>query len=655
MKYVLFSAIIITICLSNVLVAQKSNPFIGMWKGTYSCYPQGEKGIMMEVKHGNSKIIITSYTYPVASNPNLPSAIIESDGYISNGKLMGENPRWIKTYRWATLNNPQPISYLKESDCLYFTACDNPVLLMRVLNDEQQTEEQFEKVPGYYDRASLTVLFLELGGENFNKVKEEITRFRFPEKYDYNNLSSLFLKPSFSRGINKYNLQEAIFHELNKRNIGKQIIEKWYDRKSDGIMNVNLVHKRGRFSVTDEHYVLAQNTTRRNAALEDYGERLINLSYILVIDLLNVKRNPAVPQQELGWQADAVGYIFKVNYTDKAKQDVYDSWINQEDSKIVRDEKNRKFETIPFPVTFVDKFVIERLHDKKNLNEDTKLQSLVGIAYREIIENAEKTIGDFKIKSPILSVKPIKAKIGVKEGIKIDDRFFVFEHILDEKTNITDVKKVGVVRATRKIADNKHEAIGNMETTKFYQVAGRKLKPGLILQQSNDIGLDFYVLKSQGEMAGLNVRFDIRVSNLVKIKSTFLTLELGFQTKNYEKALSLLGYSSSQFSFFQLEQGIAKGFQINRFSELRPYLNYGFEYTSHPEIPDDYNVGAFYLKPGMCLAINITNYFQIIGGCSYYYSSGWFTDKDENSVVPWNTIFPKRGGLAYSLGVKLTM
>jgi hypothetical protein len=658
MKFIkfLFIALLLNCNSCKSIFSQSKNPFIGNWTGSYSCYPQGEKGITVEVKSSGGKLIVTSYTYPLPSNPDLPIAIIEADGYISKNKLFMKNPRWIKKYKWATLGEAAPIEYVGKRDYLYYKVCGNPVALFRKETGDSYTEKgNFEKLPSYYDRTSLSILFLDFGDPNTILLKSVAKNIEFPQKYDYNKLNNTFLRPSFRRPSYTVNLQELIFMELDKLEIGKKILAEWYNRDPDGIMNMSTIHNRGRFTATDQAFINSQTLARKDAALYDYGERLINLSYILVIDLQNVKKNPKSTGNNIEWQADAVGYIFRLNFTDHAKTILYQSWINDNDSRSIRDQKNMVFDSIYIPVTFVDKFVIEEIQNRKDLNQSSDLKTIVDVAIRELIQKAETMIGDFRVKSPIYSTKPLRSKIGLKEGIKTDDRFFVYEHKIEPSSGVMNIERVGVVRATSSIADNRHDAVGNMKTTKFYQVAGKRLKEGQIIQQKNDIGLETSFLKGYGEMSGFNVRFDYRISNMINLKSTFILMEFGFQSKQYPQITNLLGYSNSKFNFFQLEQGFAKGIQIHRNLELRPFINYGFEFTNNEEFPDEYNVGAFFLKPGINANFNLAHYFQFIIGYSNYSPLGWFLDNNDNEVMPWNELFEGRKGSVFSVGVKISM
>ena len=68
-----------------------------------------------------------------------------------------------------------------------------------------------DKVPSTYNRSSLTVLYLDFGsGKHWNLAKSKIDSIVFSDKYDNNNLNSLFIKPSFSTVG-----RDAILQELN--------------------------------------------------------------------------------------------------------------------------------------------------------------------------------------------------------------------------------------------------------------------------------------------------------------------------------------------------------------------------------------------------------------------------------------------------------
>ncbi len=527
-----------------------------------------------------------------------------------------------------------------------------------------------DKVPSTYDRSSLGLLFLNFEGEkNQDLLFEKLKTIIFPDKYDNNNLQSIFISPPFTRSATPTDVQAAILAQLEKEKIGLQTLAKWYSRKPDGSMSLELIHERGRFSATDEDYLKAQTTKRGNAALEDYGNRLVNLSYILVIDVKDIKNAKELSKTDLkGWQANVTGHLFKVAFNDEIQNAFYDAWIYDDDTKAQKDEKIKKFEALKVPLVAVSKATISvsamQPESTTNLGmflkpktEDQLMQELAQKCIDETIYRIEMNVEEFKVKTAIYDVRPLRAKIGLKEGLKTDQRFFVYEYVYNEKTNQSVPKKRGVIRAgaKSKIIDNRKVASGDMGTSKFYQVAGRKLEQGFTLQQQNDLGMELSLGYEMGEIGGAYARFDIRTGRFVGIRAFFIYLEGGFALGEYPGATSYFsGVSDPDFTFLRYGGGIAKGLQFTRNIELRPYIGAGLEQATNKDFEDGYNVSALYIKPGLNLALNLKHNIQIIGGGGFYTFIANPTDtNDKEFEKAWDEIFKDRSGLSYVVGLKI--
>jgi hypothetical protein len=94
----------------------------------------------------------------------------------------------------------------------------------------------------------------------------------------------------------------------------------------------------------------------------------------------------------------------------------------------------------------------------------------------------------FKVKTRINSVGPITAKIGKKEGLRIDDRFEVFSNREDKNTGEKFARKLGYVRVA-KVADNEKVADGNTEPSKFYKAPARGVEKSDILKELPESGI----------------------------------------------------------------------------------------------------------------------------------------------------------------------
>ncbi len=97
----------------------------------------------------------------------------------------------------------------------------------------------------------------------------------------------------------------------------------------------------------------------------------------------------------------------------------------------------------------------------------------------------------FKTKTPIYSVDPIVAKIGLKEALEPGDKFDVLEQVYDKKTGLTKYDVVATIKVDKKnIWDNRYnmESVEKIaENAKLvgteFKGGGKKIMPGMLLRQ----------------------------------------------------------------------------------------------------------------------------------------------------------------------------
>ena len=230
------------------------------------------------------------------------------------------------------------------------------LILLATFGSIAQDVEQTKKIPTTYDRSSLAVFFLDFGSGNYyEQMKQKIDSIVFSDKYDNNNYGEKFIPAPFARGNVPSTVTETLLTEMTNRKVGKEVISKWYNRQPDGTMSLELIRQRGRFSATDADYIKAQTTKRGNAALEDFGNRLVNLSYVLIIDITKVQTMNETGMGDLlrGFQANVTGYLYKINFDQATKSAFYDTWIYDDDTEEVKAEKLKKFEELEIPISFI--------------------------------------------------------------------------------------------------------------------------------------------------------------------------------------------------------------------------------------------------------------------------------------------------------------
>lgn len=526
-----------------------------------------------------------------------------------------------------------------------------------------------QKIPSTYDRSSITFLLLDFPNDRHSgDLKGKIDKIVFADKFYNNNVNYLTLPSPFNRDDKGIKPNELIKQAIEGKKISTDIISKWYARKDDGTMSMDLIEERGMFNATDAAVIKSQSTKRGNSMLKDYGNRLIERSYILVLDYKDVlTMSEAKIEKMRGWKATIVGYLYKVDYTEEIQNKLYDAWIYDDDKPEVKASKQKLFDQIEFPISFVTETSIPITSTQfgegtqlgkfmKQKSDDQLLSELVQKGYDESLYFLEKNYEDFRVKTPIYQVGPIRAKIGKKEGLKTDYRFFAYEYVYDEKTNSSKQKFRGVIRATSKIVDNRQVATGDMGTTKFYQTSGQHLETGYLLQQRNDYGVEVTLGYEAGNVGGVYGRIDARLGRFVGIRSFFLYVEGGAEMKDY-KDVGGSGFTGDYkgISFVHYGFGIAKGFMITRNVELRPYIGAGQEMASHKDWDKPYNqLKVLYGKGGANLALNLKHNIQIIGGMGVYSFIGYPQDADGNDIkIDYNKLFKDRSGASALVGLRI--
>lgn len=540
------------------------------------------------------------------------------------------------------------------------------ILIVLLLHQvSAQDVENSKKISSTYDRSSITLMYMQFPDEaHVSDVQSKFDKLYFSDKYYNNNLGQISFQASFGRNAVGVNPADAIKQYLNEKQVGRQIISKWFARQADGSMSMDLIFDRGMFNATDAAYIKAQSTKLGNAVLQDYGNRLIGRSYILVLDYQGVQTMKEAKLEKMkGWKSSVTGYLFKVKYDDETQNAIYDCWIYPEDSPATKAEKNKKFDQIQIPVEFVTKATVHVMASQpsgttqlgrlmKQKSEDELLAEMVQKGYDENLYYLEKNHEDFMVKTTIYQVNPIRVKIGKKEGLKCDNRYFAYEYVYSEKTNTSKPKFRGVIRATSKIVDNRQVATGDMGMSKFYQTSGRHLNTGYLLRQQNDFGVEATAGYEAGEVGGVYGRVDLRLGRIIGIRSLFLYAEIGYEEKEYWDPY-VFG-TKNDITFMHYGAGLAKGFMLTRNIELRPYAGFGQETATYDDWSDyGGDLKALYVKGGANLALNLRHNVQLMGGLGFYSFVSNAENDNGDTDVKWDDVFKDRSGVSALVGLKI--
>lgn len=412
--------------------------------------------------------------------------------------------------------------------------------------DNKDTKKDKGKVvQNDYSRNALSVVVLDFANDKYSAdLKTAWDKLIISDKYDNNQVEVKSLKANFDMRLGNCagggaaaallakkdtSRPSKMLALLNERKMGHLIIDKWFEKTADGTVSLETIFKRGQYNATDADYKNAMNSERKGAALKDAGYNLINNSYIVVIDFGNImtmeeyydqmeankkllnsilKTNMKQKRPKTGYITDIKAYLFKVDYSADVNQAFFDLFqeIKGDDQHWKIDKS--KYDAMNIPMKFVAQVSFPRVqgneyktgHILAPATPSTKEQlfvKLVNDGFESAGMMLTRKVEAFRVKSPIAEAKKsfifpnVKSKVGKKEGIKLDARYFAWEKV--EENGKVVSKRRGVVRASNDIVDNRTSTTGSTGLTKFYQISGKKLEDGMTLEERPDFGLGLFV------------------------------------------------------------------------------------------------------------------------------------------------------------------
>lgn len=545
-------------------------------------------------------------------------------------------------------------------------------------------------IPSRYNRNAITVVILDNNGSYISDIKKAAGGIIVPEKYDNNNLDIRYIPAESSSG----QIQKGI--ESNK--LANKILAKWFSRKSGGEFEMSLIAERGLYNATADDMIKASASKIGLEKIKDAGKSLVNNSYIQVLDIRNVlsmqeyydkqdaanrtsaassgKEFKPVERTQNGWKGEVTSYLYKIDPT--AIDTLYEKmWIYDDDSNTIRKEKRELFVNATFGFDFVMSVNTstdgtqynpgQLLAPKVQLTKHELFVKLVNTALNQSMVALETKYEPFRVKTSVYAVHPIGAKIGTKEGLSVDQRFFVLENIQNNKGEIVS-KRHAVVRVS-KIANN--SVIANTESvslSKFYQTAGKSIDAGMTMQQRNDFGLGISIGGGSllGGMGGIYIKAEENIAVLSSIIHSISITQLKV-FGSYTLDSKTYPGDNNTYAFGRYQLGISKGFYFFRNFSINPFIAYGGEKATCNAISTDYNMSTAFINIGAYATINIKHNIQLVGTANYYLLFGNAYDETTNTdgTTTQRDLgykyddslygFSDRKGLAIDLGLRIEL
>lgn len=486
-----------------------------------------------------------------------------------------------------------------------------------------------EVVSDDYNRNSVTKMFIVHNDSYDNIVEEAARNFGFGEKYDYNDFGVSRFVDRNGRGKGEAGDFLTI---LNQNNIGKSIVSFWLNRDDEGKMNEELMQARSLYNTNDGDVLI--DKASKVSTLSELGDQLIKNSYVVIFDTKEVQKKQRKDKKTgkitTSWHAKTVAYVYNIAL-DSAFIDnlYYNMWIQDDDSPADKAAKKKLYDDLHVGMKYVTSVSTSASSTVTEKNPESKaIQTAIKSSFNGLLNKMEKAIPEWQVKVAIHDTKPIRCKVGTKENLRNGTRYRVYKYMEDEQGELM-TKPVGWVRATT-VANNNIVATGESPTSRFYQIAGGHLEPGMLMRENKDKGIGL----------SLGAKYH-------GISSFYLDVDYMLHINNWggcPYGILSLGADKRDAIYFDLGLGLGYGIPATRWVEIMPYAKVGMDAMGHEKDEDKtHSYGTFFFEGGARVSVQPVYPLRVFVQADYV--KGFLTG---NCYVEGENRF----GLGYSIGVR---
>ena len=385
---------------------------------------------------------------------------------------------------------------------------------------------QAQETDANYRRSSIYSVLVNHTDQQFaSEIKEAFLQIPVPDKFNDHNLSVkvLNLDKKLS-GASSEKENPLITEFLNNNKVASRLVGRWFNRDFfTGQCNMELVKERGLYNATEFDKQLASRSARGMAMLQDAGEDLIGNTFVLVNDIRYVDKNKGAKTvgsilkvfgsiaaaytgtniddltDNIGDMVETIkGFKVKINtflYKLEWSDDIATQFYQDQYGAVPDPTKKANFDAARgnYKLKFVGK--VESSGGTTSflgINEDQPVVMVRKACQRAIDENVvdlQRNYEEFRTKSPLVSVEPITAFVGMKEGVTAKSKFEVLE-VVELENGKHKYNRVGVIQPIENLIwDNRFMAVeegaqgATLGFTTFRKVSGKDFSKGMLIRE----------------------------------------------------------------------------------------------------------------------------------------------------------------------------
>lgn len=385
---------------------------------------------------------------------------------------------------------------------------------------------QAQETDANYRRSSIYSVLVNHTDQQFaSEIKEAFLQIPVPDKFNDHNLSVkvLNLDKKLS-GASSEKENPIITEFLDNNKVASRLVGRWFNRDFfTGQCNMELVKERGLYNATEFDKQLASRSARGMAMLQDAGEDLIGNTFVLVNDIRYVDKNRAAKTassilkalgsiaaaytgnniddltNNIGDMVETIkGFKVKINtflYKLEWSDDIATKFYQDQYGALPDPTKKANFDAARgnYKLKYVGK--VESSGGTTSflgINEDQPVVMVRKACQRAIDENVvdlQRNYEEFRTKSPLVSVEPITAYVGMKEGVTEKSKFEVLE-VVELENGKHKYNRVGVIQPIENLIwDNRFMAVeegareATLGFTTFRKVSGKEFSKGMLIRE----------------------------------------------------------------------------------------------------------------------------------------------------------------------------
>jgi hypothetical protein len=370
---------------------------------------------------------------------------------------------------------------------------------------------------------------------------------------------------------------QSVLEAIASQKIPNKVLAKILLNASGKVDYTATIFKRGEYNATDNTMIAANASNEGLSAVQtDAIANVLNNVYLLIQQTGSITSKSS--KDGSTYSVPFKSYLLQVDLSELLSTNQFYKTFSSNDADVASKINNYNFKIKLISVTEGIGSTTDKELELKGLkmvstqkSQEQIYSDLANATINSGLIDHSNNYEAFKVKTRVNSVGPITAKIGKKEGLRIDDRFEVFRNKIDEKTGEKFARKLGYVRVA-KVADNAKVADGDTEPSKFYKAPARGIDKNDVMKELPESGIQVGV-----EFAAFSdIYGDAVAAPMVNIDYVTHLIKGNRLTASY------LNYGGQNLLLAEVRQIL----QLNRLT-LTPGFGYIYALSSDPNASDE--------------------------------------------------------------------